>query len=92
MFNPSFSPNSKNDVSKRYGKTGDKASWSSTRFLKSINAEMIEGFQLKYIYVLNKSVYKRLTVPILPFSKIDEMGAGMYKGKKISLQERRDIN
>jgi hypothetical protein len=28
-------------------------------------------------------------VPILPFSKIDEMGAGMYKGQKISLQERR---
>jgi hypothetical protein len=28
-------------------------------------------------------------VPILPFSKIDEMGAGMYKGKKVSLQERK---
>jgi hypothetical protein len=28
-------------------------------------------------------------VPILPFSKIDEMGAGMYKGQKITLQKRR---
>ena len=28
----------------------------------------------------------------LPFSEIDKQGAGMYKGKKISLQERRDIN
>jgi hypothetical protein len=24
----------------------------------------------------------------LPFSKIDEMGAGMYKGEKITLKER----
>lgn len=89
VFNPSFSPNSKNDVAKKYGKTGEKATWSSSRFLKSINAEMIEGYQLKYIYILENSVYDRLTVPILPFSKIDELGAGMYKGKKVSLQERK---
>ena len=33
-------------------------------------------------------IYKscKITVPILPFSMIDEMGAGMYKGKKVSLQ------
>lgn len=38
------------------------------------------GYQLRYIYFLNPEARKRLTVPILPFSKIDEMGAGMYKG------------
>lgn len=31
----------------------------------------------------------KLNCPILPFSMIDEMGAGMYKGKKVSLQERK---
>lgn len=31
----------------------------------------------------------RIIVPILPFSKIDEMGAGMYKGKKITFAERK---
>ena len=41
-----------------------------------------EGFQLRYIYSLNKEARNRLTVPILPFSAIDEMGAGMYLGKK----------
>jgi hypothetical protein len=46
-----------------------------------------EGKQLKYIYLINKTC--KITVPILPFSKIDEMGAGMYKGKKVSLQERK---
>ena len=40
----------------------------------------LKGFQLRYVYFIDKSYRKRLTVPILPFSKIDEMGAGMYKG------------
>lgn len=44
----------------------------------------IPGFQLRYIYFLNQSARERLTVPILPFSKIEEMGAGMYRSQKIS--------
>lgn len=44
------------------------------------------GFQLRYIYLIDKSC--KITVPILPFSKIDEMGAGMYKGQKIIQAER----
>ena len=32
IFNPSFSPNSKNDKSKKFGKIGKMATWSSTRF------------------------------------------------------------
>jgi len=49
--------------------------------------EPILGKQLKYIYLIDKTC--KITVPILPFSKIDEMGAGMYKGKKITLLERK---
>jgi hypothetical protein len=47
---------------------------------------MLDGFQIRYIYLINKSC--EITIPILPFSKIDELGAGMYKGKKVTLQER----
>jgi len=47
---------------------------------KPLGAVELEGFQLRYIYFLNPEARQRLTVPILPFSKIDEMGAGMYKG------------
>ena len=47
-----------------------------------------EGYQLKYIYLLDKSC--KITLPILPFSKIDELGVGMYKGKKISMAERKE--
>jgi len=39
------------------------------------------GFQIRYVYFLNPDAKKRLTVPILPFSMIDDMGAGMYKGE-----------
>lgn len=42
---------------------------------------LLPGFQLRYIYFLNPAARDRLTVPVLPFSRIDEMGAGMYKGK-----------
>lgn len=48
----------------------------------------LNGFQLRYIYFIDKQKEKDLTVPILPFSKIDEMNAGMYKGQKITQAER----
>ena len=50
-------------------------------------SKKVAGFQLRYIYLIDKTC--KITVPILPFSKIDEMGAGMYKGKKVSLKERK---
>lgn len=56
----------------------------STEFRKW---EPITGKQLKYIYLIDKTC--KITVPILPFSKIDELGAGMYKGERVSLQSRK---
>lgn len=50
--------------------------------------QAINGNMLKYIYFIDKTKEKDLTVPIIPFSKIDEMGAGMYKGEKITQAER----
>jgi hypothetical protein len=55
---------------------------------KDNNWQKIEGNMLAYIYLIDKTC--KITVPILPFSKIDEMGAGMYKGKKITLAERKE--
>lgn len=50
-------------------------------------AELLDGFQLKYVYLIDKNCI--LNTSIIPFSKIDEIGAGMYKGEKITLQERK---
>ena len=48
----------------------------------------IEGYMLRYIYFIDKQKQKDLTVPILPFSKIAEMGAKMYKGKRVELESK----
>lgn len=53
-----------------------------------LGAKRLSGFQLRYIYFLDKASRKKLTVPEIPFSKIDEMGAGMYKGENVSREER----
>lgn len=51
----------------------------------------LEGFQLRYIYFIDKEYLKNLTVPVIPFAKIEEMGAGMYKGKsRVKKLESRD--
>ena len=42
------------------------------------------GYQFRYIYFLDLLYKDKLTVPILPYSKIDEVNGRMYKGKLIS--------
>ena len=64
----------------------DTGSASITLFLNA-GCKNVKGFQNRYIYLIDKTC--KITVPVLPFSKIDEMGAGMYKGKRVSLQERK---
>lgn len=54
---------------------------------KKMGAKPLNGFQLRYIYLIDKNC--KINVPIIPFSKIDEMGAGMHKGKKITIAERK---
>lgn len=43
--------------------------------------------EMPNIYLIDKTC--KITVPILPFSMIDKLGAGMYKGEKISVEERK---
>jgi hypothetical protein len=51
------------------------------KYIKEIlGGVALKGKQLKYIYMIDKNM--KLNVPILPFSMIDKMGAGMYKGQK----------
>lgn len=50
------------------------------------NAKKLEGNQLRYIYIIDKSC--KINLPTLEFSEIDDFGAGMYLGKKITLAQR----
>ena len=66
-------------IAKKYGAKITSA--ASMKPFIDIGAKKANGFMLGYIYLIDKTC--KITVPILPFSKIDEMGAGMYKGKKL---------
>lgn len=57
---------------------------------KDDNWKRLEGNMFKYIFLIDKKC--EITLPIIPFSEIDNKGAGMYKGKKITLQERRALS
>lgn len=50
-------------------------------------AQYLAGYQFRYIYIINKKCM--LTVPVIPFSRIDELNAGMYLGKKMTISERK---
>lgn len=56
--------------------------YSLKEWIRLSGAKPLVGYQLRYIYFIDKSYRDKLTVPIIPFSKIQEIGAGMYKGKK----------
>lgn len=58
------------------------------KYVKAVNGKILKGFQFRYIYFIDKSYRKRLTCPEIPFSRIDELGAGMYKGENITRAER----
>jgi len=73
----------KSKYSKIYqGELGGRSA-GMTELLRVTGGERLVGFQLRYIYFIDLSYRARLTVPELPFSAIDDMGARMYKGEKL---------
>jgi hypothetical protein len=69
-----------------YEITGGK--YDFKKYTEMAGGKVIPGFQLRYIYFLNPQARERLTVPVLPFSKIDELGAGMYRGEAVARSTR----
>lgn len=76
---------------KRRAELGGKSFYNVTggvynfkKYLEYSGAKLLDGYQLRYIYFIDKSYKYKLTVPILPFSTIDELSARMYKGEKIN--------
>lgn len=61
-----------------YQFTGGKYDFKA--YAKHVGSGIIEGFQLRYILLIDKTC--TLNCPDIPFSRITEMGAGMYKGQK----------
>lgn len=59
----------------------------SRHLIETGQAKPIEGYQLKYIYLIDKKCV--IDKDILDFKEIDKQGAGMYKGKKMTIAERK---
>ena len=73
----------------------DNTRVANGRYLSSVlrddgRIRPLDGFQIKYIYFLNTAARERLAVPILPFSRIAEVGASMYRGDKITVRPKQD--
>lgn len=66
--------------------TGGK--YSVRGYLDYTGGKFIDGYMFRYIYFIDKKCRDKLTVSIIPFSKIDELHAGMYKGELITQAER----
>src|SRR5690606_6562183 len=58
--------------------TGGKNDWG--KFVREMGWEHAVGYQLRYIYFLDPSYRARLTVDEIPYERIAEMGARMYRG------------
>jgi len=50
--------------------------------VRAFGGELLSGYMLRYIYFIDPKCRDRLTVPTIPFSEIDKIGAGMYRGVK----------
>lgn len=66
--------------------TGGRDSFK--KFLEVTGGKVQPGYQLRYIRFLYHGWEEKLRVPVIPFSAIDESGAGMYKGEHISMESR----
>lgn len=57
-------------------------STSADRLFKLIGGYPANGYQLRYIYFVDPTWRNQLTVSELPYSEIERLGAGMYRGIK----------
>lgn len=69
-----------------YDVTGGRYNWGA--FCKAVGAKVLPGYQLRYIKFVDPSWRDRLAVPVIPYERIDEVGAGMYKGERVTRASR----
>lgn len=70
------------EVSKEVLRRTDGKNMTNERYAELFGGRVVPGFMFRYLYFLNPEARDRLKVPIIPFSKIKEIGGAMYKGEK----------
>ena len=71
------------NVQRELRKRFDLPTASSYKLLKSAKARLMPGYQMRYVRFLDPSWVDRLAVPVIPFEKIREIGATMYRGQRV---------
>lgn len=71
-----------------YDITGGK--YDFAKYIEKVGGNRLVGYQLRYIYFLDKSYKDKLTVPIIPFDEIKKRGISMYKGKRLKEEDLSD--
>ena len=70
------------------GRTFSQLPGGLDQYMDETGAVMMAGYMLRYVYFIDPRWRRRLTVPEIPFSRIDELGAGMYRGERVTRAER----
>lgn len=68
-----------------YDLTGGR--YDFAKYVSAVQGGVLVGYQLRYIYLVDKTCV--LNCPRLPYSDIDKLGAGMYRGKRVPVASRR---
>lgn len=55
---------------------------TNERYAEMFGGRVLDGFMFRYIKFLDESWRDRLTVPVLPYSKISELGGHIYRGQR----------
>ena len=63
------------------GKTLDNHPVENRQYWKQRGAKFISGYMMRYVKFIDPEWASRLTVPVLPYTEINRLGASMYKGK-----------
>lgn len=69
-----------------YDVTGGRYNFAA--YCGFVGATVLPGYQMRYIKFVDPTWAPRLTVPIIPFGDIDRIGAGMYKGERVTRADR----
>lgn len=70
------------ELSQKFGIDFTNLSGSSMKEYKAVGFYPLSGYQLRYIYFIDRDKKKDLTVAEIPYCRIKELGATMYKGKR----------
>jgi hypothetical protein len=80
-----------NDALRVNPETGEQVHIIQAHHLKISEAfrkwKPLEGYQLRYVYFLIPDAKDRLAVPVIPFEKIAETGAAMYRGRRMRAKQ-----